>query len=280
MKVNCMCWSVLLLAFGSVPARGQEPPVLYDDFNSGLIDPGKWTGLEFGFDGREAVREIKNDAAHLAYRIYAGTTSDAGSTAGGTRLHFVNGAAITAFEATLTVNEIDLVGCAGNPSASSVFADLEGFFFNTETPPPVGHENDVHAAIHVQRGSDSTDPEGVLQVRATVARCNNPSCSSSTGLAGSNLGTLSVGEETRLGIVWVSVAHLFIFLRNGIEVFEFNYDLPDTAPPGFNSKFMDITNTAPNCTTAPRPTAFMDVALDDVFVNASEGKLVRGRTRP
>ncbi len=266
MKVNFMCWSVLLLAFGSVPAQAQL--VLYDDFNSPLIDPAKWGGQEFGFDGREAVREIKNDAAHLAYRIYAGTGSDAGSTAGGNRLHFVNAAAITAFETALTVNAIDLVGCDGNPSPSSVFADLEGFFFNTQTPPPGGHESDVHAAIHVQRGSDSTDPEGVLRVNAVVARCNNSSCSSSTVLAGFNLGTLSLGEKTRLGIVWDSVVHRFTFLMNGVDVFEFNYNLPDTAPPGFDSKFMDITNTAPNCTTAPRPTAFMDIALDDVFVNA------------
>ncbi len=279
MKVNFMCWSVLLLAFGSVPVRAQEPPVLYDDFNIGLIDPAKWVGQEFGFDGREAVREIKNDAAHLAYRVYADTNSDAGSTVGLTRLRFLNPATIAAFEATLTVNQIDLVGCAGNPSPSRVSSNFQGFFFNTGTPPPGSQENDVLAVIGVNRSSNSPDPEGVLQVGATVARCNNASCSSSTGLAFSNLGTLSVGEETRLGIVWDSVVHRFIFLRNGINAFEFNYNLPDTAPPGGDGKFFDITNSAINCTTAPRPTAFMDIAFDDVFVNASDERLVGGGNR-
>ncbi len=268
MKANLMFWSVLLLVFGSVPVRAQEPPVLYDDFNNSLFDPAKWVGQEFGSDGREAVREIKNDAAHLAYRVYADTNSDAGSRVGLTRLIFLNPAAITAFQATLMVNEIGLVGSTSNPSPSSVRAALSGFFFNTGTPTPGSHENDVSAVINVIRFSNSMDPEGVLQVNASVFRCNDSSCSSQTQVDFSSLGTLSLGDVTKLGIVWDSAGHRFIFLMNGVNVFESNYNLPDTAPPGVNSKFIDITNNAVNSTTVPRPVAFMDIAFDDVFVNA------------
>ena len=66
--------------------------VLYDNFNSTTIDPGKWTGFQFySPDQREAVREVvllsgtsyvphpnRSGRLHLAERDEATTTDDFG----------------------------------------------------------------------------------------------------------------------------------------------------------------------------------------------------------
>jgi hypothetical protein len=47
-------------------------------------------------------------------------------------------------------------------------AGLGGFFFNTATPTPGSHVNDVVATIRMVRPSDATDSPDVLGVRSGV----------------------------------------------------------------------------------------------------------------
>jgi hypothetical protein len=47
------------------------------------------------------------------------------------------------------------------------------------------------------------------------------------------------------------------------------YTVPDTTPPGIQVKLLDAIHFVPNCTTTPRPMAFIDAMFDDVMVNAS-----------
>ena len=79
MKVVLRYCVVLLVVLVGVSVQAQEPLILYDDFNTELIDPGKWFGEQFGFAGREAVRLIRGNHLHLVDRAYGGTDSDSGT---------------------------------------------------------------------------------------------------------------------------------------------------------------------------------------------------------
>lgn len=260
----------LFWVFTAVVARAQVVPmVVYDSFDGNLIDPAKWLGQEFPgcCSAREAVREIRHNEARLAIRIYGDTGSNSGTRGAINRLRHTNPAAVTAMEADLTVSEIDLMGCLGNPAPGSVRFTLEGFFFNTSVPVTGSHANDVTAGIRVFRRSNSTDPPKVLTVEAFFFHCLNDPCSSIGTSVSQTLGAVTQGKKTRIRVRWDAANDRFAFvLDENPEVF-LNYILSDISAPGNDSKIMDVTNFAQNCTVATLPSAFMEVLLDEVRVN-------------
>jgi hypothetical protein len=83
--VKILLCGVFLFLFVSVPAQAQL--VLYDDFNSRFIDPGKWVVNQSGNDSsREYVREIQSNRLRMAIRNYGDTNSDSGGRFDGTFL--------------------------------------------------------------------------------------------------------------------------------------------------------------------------------------------------
>lgn len=269
MKAVLSSCTVLLMVLVGLPAQALEPLVLYDDFNAKFIDPHKWTGFDFGgcCSTREAVREIQNKRLRLAYRPHG---DDMGSGGGGTRLHFTAPTLVTALEATVKVRQFEVRGCTGIPIPSRISANLQGFFFNTGTPTPDSHANDVFAVISISRQSDSTDPPNVLRVRAQVQHCNLvASCATSTSLGFSDLGSVNKGQKVKLLMQWDPDNQRFIFQRDDQPEVFLSYTVPDTAAPGTDSKFFDVTNGAPNCTEEPPSVAFIEAFFDDVFANES-----------
>jgi len=255
---------VLFIVLVGTPAQGLEPLVLYDEFNTKLIDPNKWTGFEFQTGTtREAVREIQRGRLRLAYAIYGDPSFDGGRRDGGTRVHFANPPAVTAMEATVQITKFQVTDCPNSLDLSHVNVNLQGFFFNTGVPIPGDHTNDVTARIMIGRDSGSQDPPQVLRITAAVHIHNGPS------LFDHDLGTVRRGQRVRLRIQWDADNNRFIFKRDNQPEVIGVYTVSDTSPPGHDSKFFDITNLATNCTSQPLPVAFMEAFFDNVFVNES-----------
>jgi hypothetical protein len=273
MKPVLHCAVMLVVVLIGVPGNAVEPLVLYDDFNATHIDPDKWFGGEFSvpFPGAstEAIRQIQDHRLRLAYRSFGQTDSDSGRPRHEFMLRFRDPAAVTAIQATVQVTDAATTGCPGNPEPTLAWAMLGGRFFGTAATIPESAVNDVVASIRLVRRSDATDPPDVLRVRSSIFHCANTPCTTGSGLHFQDLGPVKRGEMVKLRVQWDRDNHRFIFQRDdGPEVVA-PYTVPDTTPPGIQVKLLDAIHFVPNCTTTPRPMAFIDALFDDVMVNKS-----------
>lgn len=269
MKVALSSCAGLLMILAGVPVQAVEPLALYDDFNAKSIDASKWSGEQ---SGRllEVAREIHGNRLRLAARAFGSPSPIPGEFSSRFRLPFTNPAAVTAIEATVAVRKVEATGCPGNPLPTRAQMRLSGFFFNTGTtpPPPDNGTNDVLAFVRIERFSDSADPEGVLRVRGILFHCSDPNCNFGAILSNQNLGSIEVGGRVRLRIQWDPDSDQFIFERDDQpEVFA-PYAVSDVLPPGLQTKRVELAHEVANCSAAGS-TAFMEVFVNDVFVNAS-----------
>ncbi len=290
----CALLSVVLVG---TPAWALELLAPYDDFNANRIDPDKWDGgrldsarileLSMGIQsGRSAINPPRRPEQagpregrlQMVNRAYGNTDSNSGNLRNVLRLQFVNPVTVTAIEATVQVNEFEVTACVGNPTASRTGARLLGDFFNTGgfdpvtgDPTPIANNatNDVFASIRIRRRSDSLDLPDVLQVAAGVFLCADRRCRQGANLAFEILGLVDKGEQVMVRIQHDPDNDQFIFqLDNEAEVF-LMYAVSDALPPGRPTQGLSIHNFVANCTTEPRPVAFMEVLYDDVSVNES-----------
>jgi hypothetical protein len=260
---------VSLLYLLGVPVYALERLVPYDDFNAAHIDPDKWFGFESEGPGTEAIRQLQDQRLSLVYRSHGKTDSDSGNPRNDFLLIFRNSAAVTALQATVQVNDAAVTGCSSNPKATVAMAILGGFFFNTATPTPGSTENDVVAFIGIARASDGTDPPDVLGAVSIVFHCTNANCTAGSELHVKVLGSVKRGEMARLRVQWDRDNHRFIFQRDDNPEVVAPYTVSDTAPAGLQIKILEAVHDIPNCTTTPRPVAFINALFDDVMVNES-----------
>jgi hypothetical protein len=174
------------------------------------------------------------------------------------------------------VNDFEVTACVNSSDVGGATAELFGDFFNTSTPVPGSHLNDIRANIQVVRFTNSLDPEGTLRARALMVQCTSADCSASTLLGFQDLGPVVRGEPATVAMTWNQIERSFVFKLGDNPEVVLPYSVSDTAPPGARRKGLLLDGFPPNCAASPRPTAFMEAFFDDVFVNASEGKLVRG----
>jgi hypothetical protein len=264
---------MLFVVLASIPAHAQLlPMVLYDDFDTGNLDPTKWVGSEVGGQGREAFRSIKSHQLRLGYIGYCDTDVDSNDCASSLRLNFTDPNAVTAIQAVINPAQVATTACASNPFPTSAGVELFGFFFNTGTPQPGSNKHDVRARIGVERTSDSTDPADTLRVSARVVRCLNDDCSNGTELYVQDMGPITIGTATTLTMQWDPSHDQFIFQRDdGLgnpQTFFAPYNFSDASAPGVANKRIHATVDVPSCTTNPRPSALIQAFIDDVSVNA------------
>jgi hypothetical protein len=268
---------VSLLCLLGVPVYALEPLLPYDDFNAAHIDPDKWwSGGIYAGLGTETIRQIQDNRVRLFYRGYGNTDSDSWGVFNGLGLTFRNYAAVTAIKATVQVNDVVATACASNPKVTfpggiypwiGAWAGPQGHFFNTAAPTPGSMENDVVAGISMFRASDSTDPPDVLRVQSVVLHCARRFCD--TTLHHKDLGPVKRGEMARLRIQWDRDNHRFIFQRDDAPEVVAPYTVSDTGQPSAAVKRLVVANEVANCTSMPRPVAFIDALFDDVMVNES-----------
>jgi hypothetical protein len=281
MKTILYYSTVLIVVLTGIPAQAQEPLVLYDKFESKFLDREKWIGvqsLSAGGELLETVRLIKTEPIYLyrglniLSRGYGSTASGDGTSFVGNRVVFPDGSGIKTVQAKVQVKRYQVTECTGNPIATEARARIGGYFFNTDIPTPGDSTNDVVAFINIGRSSSSSDPGNVLEVFGYLVQCADLGCWTGTLLDSKDLGTVRLNQRVKLRITWDQVNHQFIFqVGKGPDVLS-PYAVPDTAPPGTpngGNKRLEVAHFIANCTTAPRPVAFMEAFFDDVFVNES-----------
>lgn len=237
---------------------------LYDDFSTKFIDPDRWfVGQDCGDVDRgyrECVLEIKGGQLRQESRSYGYANSDSGFSFSGVFLSIPNASSITSIKADVVVKDVEVTGCENNFSVvGQSRARLGGSFFN------VGGV-DITATINLQRFPDV--PKNTLRVDAFTDGLPDSSCPTGCFVA---LGTIGKGEKASIGVTWEQVNHRFKFdLTKPTppqEITQYiSYTELDTVPPSDGSKVLSVNNIAPNCTSSPRPLAYMEAFFDNVVV--------------
>jgi hypothetical protein len=271
MKSTIIFIVALLMNMMAFPVGATERFVLYDDFQSEIIDLNKWFGAEMR-DGAEVllefVREIQGKRLHMTNLTYGDTTSNKGFSRGYNTLRFTHESRITAMKAMVQVNNVEAKGCQANLTPSIASLRLMGSFFNTTArPTPSSQKNDVVAWIGIQRRSNSTDKPDVLEVNYWVAECTNRTCTSTTLLDKGFLGVITIGSIADLSIRWDQANHQFIFQLDLQSAVFFRYKVPDLSRAGLGFKKLDVAHFVANCMEEPRSKAFMDAYFHKVYVN-------------
>jgi hypothetical protein len=285
MKLTVLCGLVVVAVLASTPASAQV--VIYDNFEAKVLNPENW----FGNDGSsnagvfilESGRQIKTEplfgfkGVNIFNRSYASQGSDTGNASSNTRLFF-NGSNISTIQATVLVKKIQATGCSAvNTFATSPRVRIGGAFFNAGAvaPTPGDQTNDVFAFVTVGRELDSTNPAKVLDIQGTVFRCGDAGCSgaNSTQIGEELLGTVKVNQKVKVRVTWDPGADRFVFQKGkGPEVaiaYTGNNDVFGPGTVNGGNKRLEVNHQLPNCTSAPRPVAYMEAYFDDIKVNAS-----------
>jgi hypothetical protein len=250
--------------------------VLYDNFDSGSINPQKWNG--FIFDGgfaapsAEWIRTIETGQLHLTLVSYGGTTSDTGGVFAGQGLNMkdlgVSGGTgfITGIKALVTILAAEAEACAANasPEKTDPRVQLSGRFFNDGTSTGVNDQaGDVQAFLIIVK-----DGFGNNRINAGLQRCTNAACSSQSGIGGSQFTTTWLPNVAlAVKLVWQNANGKFRFVVNS-EVQDIFYPVGLTAagPPVRDTKQVFVLNQVENC-TAGRKKAKMDALIDQVKVS-------------
>jgi len=258
---------MLLCLFVAVPGYAGPKWVLYDNFGSGIINPNKWTAQESGSTGRETARKVVSKKLNLLERNYAYTSSDSGLPSAITQVTFANSSNIRAIKATVKLVKIMTVGCDSNADPTWVAAKLDGSFLNTGPQTAGSRQNDVYAWIGIWRDSESSDDNGTARVGIRVKRCTNATCSSTVTAYSGSLGTIKEGQKAVLSVEWNTTDQQFIFQRDKQTPVVFAMPgVQDTLAPTVDYKKLMASTEVPNCTSSPRPTGFINVLFDDVYI--------------
>jgi hypothetical protein len=268
-----------LVLLGTRPGDASpEPFALYEDWTTAAtIRSDRWAAA--GDFGQETEREVRGDALSMRFRRAGGTGSDAGAAGFfSNRLVFVNPLSVTQMEVDLKVTDVTVTGCPANGTASVARAatiDLNRISdLAPGTPSAPGDVTGDHIArVEVRRLSDSTDPDGVLTVRALLFRCNNGPCTSST-VDGSPvvLGQVATHKVFRIRLGWDPVNNEFRAGLNDDPDVSVPYPATANARPA-NAPFaaLRIQHLPANCTVASGGPTVGDAEIEirSVRTNAS-----------
>jgi hypothetical protein len=262
-------FAVALVPWAQSPTKASatvvQPLVLYDNFNGPQIDPAKWDDWANTFGMREAIRELSppyqgqgnNGRLRIFEKSYSWTGNDDSVDYGWFGLRFTNPASVTEISASITVNSASISECQTNPSTGVVRAGIHGRFFN------YGGQQDQDVGAEISLTRESSNPTGALRVDADYASMDGTASQYQT------LGYVSPGQTAKLRMKWDQPNHQFVFQLNESPLVFMNYgSLPDTAPPFYALKVLQLVQGTPHCTTTPPANTVMDVYFDNLYVNA------------
>ena len=266
--------SMLVMLAAPRPASAEEL-VTYEDWRTAAtIRADRWAANSDL--GHERRRELHGGALAMRYRREGLTFSDTGSTGFfSNRLGLRNPASVTQLAADLEVRDLTVTGCAANPTASIVRAAAIDINRMSDLPPgmpsaPGDLTGDHIARIEVRRLSDSTDPDGVMDVRALLFRCDNPGCALTRLVAGPIvLGQVALRQVFQIRLIWNPVGDEFRAALNSGPDASLAYSPASNARPA-NSPFatLRIQHLPANCTAGPT-VGDAEIAVHAVRTNAS-----------
>ena len=287
MRLAIFCGVVVVMVLIGIPASAQVPTlVLYDNFETKVLDSNKWFGKESSDAGLftlESVRQIKTEplfgfrGLDILNRSYASEGLDDGNSVSYTRLLFPDGNSVSTIQAVVLVKKIQATGCSTNTFATAPRLRIGGMFFNPASVTPPDSTNDVLAFITVGRESDSENPSGVLDILGSVRRCGDATCSgaNTTQIGEELLGTVNVNQKIKLRVTWDPGNNRFVFQKGKGPEVSIGYADNDGFPPGTangGNKRLEVQHQIPNCASgASRPIAYMEAYFDDIKVNVSDG---------
>ena len=236
MKTVFQCAALFVVMLIGWPGYAAECLVLYDDFNTEYIDPGKWFGGEFSpaFPrwGAEAIRQIQDNRLGLMYRSYGPTGAYSERPRAEFVVMFRDPATITTIQATVQVTDLANTGCPGGFESTEAWATLGGPFFGNAASTAEGQIQDMVALIGVMGKAGTAGQPDVVQARALVFYCANRPCTTGTELYRKDLGPITRGERVRLRLQWDRDNHRFIFQRDDAPEVLAPYTEPDMNSPG------------------------------------------------
>jgi hypothetical protein len=255
-----MAASVLL----SPATQAAEPLAAYDKFSDRPLDPQRWVDSE-------RARYIKAGALYLMQRSWGFAGADVGVVSAAWNDSFTNPGTITAIQARVTVQAMEINTCPANPAIADSRVRIIGGFFNVGIPTPGSQLGDVTAQVRLIRASNSADAPGVLRVQGVVVQCTTPDCLGGVNVGNVvEMGTVSVGTPTTVQMQWDQAAKTFTFARDGGAYGgTVGYALSDASPPSVLFRQLSTRMVVPNCQSAPRVNGFVEARFDNVFVNAS-----------
>jgi hypothetical protein len=253
-------------------------PTLYDNFDSALIDPGRWEPPRVTASYETLIHQVPAPTMHRRLLIRTQGYGDVGTSGAisGPRArvflpmkHGID-ATKTGIQATLDVHSYTITGC-GSLDPSRVAARLYAVFFRDGANPNPSNTNDftgiVETIIQLQAFPGMQD---TLTVSFFADRCGDAGCSDAllTDLGFGRFQNVSVGQDVTLGIEWDRLSHRFIFTKNNETLQTLNYPptyAPNTDPTQTNlPKAMLVRARLETCPT--RTTASMTVTYDNFRV--------------
>jgi len=252
--------ALLLLGAGTVATAASS----YDNFQSGHLDPAKWTSRPFDQCNQattlECIREVTpRKHLELGIRTLGANASDSGITYDNSFVDFAKPAAITSISADVLIPSTSSISCENNPQRSFSQFLMTGSFFSTGTSPD--YLGDLDAYIFI----DTNSPNGALEAGAFLGTNN-------TYFGNVQFGQVSPGEPLRLTLRWDKAGSLFVFsmthlLTGQQTLVSIPYAQTVAGPPSYDFKEMGTRNFVANCTTTQTSTQ-MDALVDNVHVNS------------
>jgi hypothetical protein len=274
-KKAFMCIFIYLLVAG--PVFAQSDLLLYENFNTNIINPDKWFGSDFqrGNTIRESIRKIDGNRLRLAAIGYGMVGGDLKEYEGMNQLVFNSTNPIESVRFSTRVIKFYGRSCSDG-SYSYANARFKGYYFNSGENPPASDSrvDDVVVSIRVQGKSNRP---GWLDVTAKISKCTNADCSEDSIVYSDTLSTILLGRTIRLGVDWDKEGDRFVFWY-GDESKTFSYSgiLSDNFPLSPLSEYhncLTATVLMPSCADGPAPMAFIDAFFDDVYVKEFDALL-------
>jgi hypothetical protein len=201
----------LLVLLGPDLARAQFPLATYENWRNpdGTPDPlirgDRWVGT--GSGALEATREIRVTPAgvpalFLRTRQEGQTTDSEGFTFFASNgLRFRHPETITRVQATFKVLQLHLDSHCPANTTNTTEAQAEIFwvgFNDGSSTGPGDRTGDHQFQIRARRLVNTLDPPGVMQVRASVCRCPNATCSGALTCTSAVLPSVQTGKKFKL----------------------------------------------------------------------------------
>jgi hypothetical protein len=248
-----------------------EPFVLYEDWRTAdHIRGDRWNG--FADSAQEFHDLVRGHTLSMHLRKEGVTTANVGtSPLNHNRLFLASQALVTQVEAEVKVTSVEVTGCAGNPTPSSIrpIALTLVRFGDGPTNPAGVFIGDYLARLHLFRNSDSQDAPGVLHATGLLVHCLDVACATSTPVSSVTFpDPVEVGKKVKLQLAWDSSNNQFLFGLDG-SVFAISYPASANARPS-SSPLADIRQNAivANC-TAGRTLADGVAEVGEVSTNAA-----------
>jgi len=266
-----------------------EPFGIYEDWRGPYIRSDRW--LVKTDRAHEARREVVmkwpylrlpnlclpeveavGDHLLMRFRLEGQTTSNVGLVGASQAFRFSNPSAVNKIKVNFQIKNYDVIGCEKNPDMTRIWpAGISLNKFNDGNSKGLGDLTGDHfVRVMANREAFTTDPEGMLTVRAFLFRCIDAACSGAiSNVFNTNMGKVMVGLPFSLRISWDEPNDRFFvgYNSNPDVILAYDHSLNVQGPGG---PFADFHTQLVNATCMEAPTVTdAEIKVRKVLTNVS-----------